>query len=190
MLELSDMASASPMIVRVFAGLIGGLILVAGARLYKPALLAAAFTAGGLLVVATLSTAGELVPSMATPGLLVAGALFGGISTAWTAHVAHRLALVLIGGLTGLTLTAALLALVSSGPWWLPLVGGCVGAVALPWVYTSLLKFLTPAVGAVCIAWAVGMPETPWVLGGLWAFGAAVQLAGPGPGGEADEEDA
>ena len=174
------MAVASPMMVRVVTGIVGLILLVAGARLYKPALMLAAFTAGGLLVVATLSTAGALVPALATPAMLAAGGLFAGVATAWVAHVAHRVALVVIGGLTGLSLASGIQHLVAEAPGWIPVVGAIVGAIGLPWVYESLLKVVTPAVGAVCIAWALAVPDTAWILGGLWAFGAAVQLAGPG----------
>ena len=68
-------------------------------------------------------------------------------------------------------------------------VATLLGALVFPWVYDQLLKVLTPAVGAVLVAWAVGHPEHLALLGGLWFVGVVLQLRGPSSGRRDDDED-
>ncbi len=189
MTDLTELALASPWTVRAMIGAVGAILLFAGARIYKPGLMLAAFSAGGLLVCAVLVGVGTAVPAAATPAVITIAVLIGGAAAAWIAHLAHRIALVAVGGLAGLTASAALLPWIPGAPLWIPFIGLILGAVSFPWIYPALLKIVTPAVGAVCIAWAAGMPDTIWLLGGLWAFGAVVQLVGPSPPRDNDEEE-
>ena len=113
----------------------------------------------------------------------------GGAVTAWVAHVAHKTALVVIGVLTGLCMGAAVSSMLPEAPLWVSVVGGVVGAVFFPWLYEAFVKVVTAAVGAVCLAWAVGMPDTAWLLGALWVFGSVVQILGTGADKKAAGEE-
>lgn len=189
MTDLSQLALTSPAVVRGAVGFVGVVLLVAGARFYKPGLMLAAAAAGGLLTVATLSTMGELIPDMGNPRLLAAAGLVSGAASAWVAHVAHKVALVVIGALTGLCAGAAVSGLLPEAPLWVSVAGGLAGAVVFPWLYEAFIKVVSAAVGAVGLAWAVGMPDSVWLLGVLWTVGSVVQLLGPRPeAADVDEE--
>ena len=190
MTDLSELVLMTPLVARVLIGLAGAILVIAGARLYKPGMMLAAMASGGLLVGTILAGVGTVAPAVATPWVIAVGIGLGGIAAAWIAHLAHKIALIAVGAVAGLTAGAAILPWIPNEPLWIPFVGLLVGAASFPWVYPALLKILTPAVGAVAVAWAAGMPDTAWLLGGLWAFGAVVQLVGPQrPADNADEEE-
>lgn len=187
--DLTELALASPWTVRTTIGLVSAILLVGGARIYKPGMMLAAFASGGLVVCAALVFVGAVAPAVASPTVLTIGAVAGGAAAAWVAHLAHKIALVAVGAVAGLTISAAVLPWIPGEPLWMPIVGLLIGGASFPWIYPALLKLFTPAVGAVGIAWAAGMPDTAWLLGGLWAFGAAVQLVGPGGTNDNDGEE-
>jgi len=176
---LVDLATGSPVVVRLLVGAIGAVLLLWGARIYKPALMMTSFAAGSLGAVAVLIMATAVLPALASPAVLIVGALIGGLALAGLTALVHRLGLVAVGALAGVTAAGAVVEAVTGavGPWWAVALGAVAGAVALPLAFKGLLKVVTPAVGAVCIAWAVGLPTHLLLLLGLWAFGAVVQLA-------------
>lgn len=175
--DVAQLANDAPIALRVGIGALGSVILVAGARLYKLALFGGAFAIGAVAAALGLVWGGAWVPALLRPEVVGLGALFAGALTAGTVRLAHRLGLLAIGGLTGLAAGAAVGGFLA-GPavLWGPLAGGVVGALVFPWLYEALLRFLTPFVGAVCIAYASGRPDQLWLLGVLWGFGVLVQV--------------
>ena len=151
--------------------------MVAGGRWYHRGIALAAFALGAMATSAALLWLAEVVASAGQPVVVLVGALVGGITLATVARMAHRLALVLIGAMAGLVLGGAAVQWLSS-PAWFAGIGMLVGGLLAPFVYDRLLKIVTPAVGAVAVAWALGRPDSLVLLAALWAFGAAVQLVG------------
>ncbi|TNE87388.1 MAG: hypothetical protein EP330_18135 [Deltaproteobacteria bacterium] len=172
---LLQSAQDAPVAMRALVGAASGLMLLAGARVYEWALFGSAVllgTVGGASLVVLVDQA---VPGAATPVALAIGGLVGGALLLGLAKATHKAALVGVGGLLGAAGGSAVAAL-AGGVWWAPLAGALVGAIALPFLFQTVLKIVTPGVGAVGIAWAVGMPEKLWLLGLLWVFGTGVQL--------------
>ncbi len=165
--------SQAPAALRVVVGGLGGLSLLAGARLYKPALLGSAFAAG---VVSVYAAANVVQVRDLEPTAILVAAVCVGILIAVLAGIAHRLALVAIGGVIG-TMVGLALASSFALPFWVPLVGAAIGALAFPWTLQPVLKVVTPAIGAVLVGWSVAMLENPLVVGGLFVVGVLVQFA-------------
>ena len=172
----SDAAATSPMALRVLVGAMGALLLVAGARVYWWGLTLSAFALGAIGATTGLQAVADVAPQVwTTPAVLVVAAV-GGLVLAGLARMAHRVALLGIGAVAGGVGAAAVAPPLGLIAWWVPLVGAVIGALAFPFLFEWLLKLLTPAVGAVALVWAAGMPEQPWLLGLLWLVGAAIQL--------------
>ena len=189
--EISQLTADIPLLLRVAVGLIGGLLIVAGARWYHFGLYLAAFATGAGLFATVLAALSTQLPLVADPMVMGIGSVIAGLVLAWGARVAHRMAMLGAGAFTGFVAGVAAVDLLAV-PMWVAAVTMLVGALVFPWVYEQLLKVLTPAVGAACVAWAVGMADQPALLGGLWAFGTVVQFVGerasPPPEPEDDEE--
>lgn len=174
--SLTELASEAPRVVRVAVGCSGALAAFWGARLYRPGLLLGAFGAGAIGAVGALHVLAGWVPAAEEPFTVAVGSVSMGVVGAAAAHVAHRLALVVLGSLVGLVAGVSLLGL--GLPWWVVPLGAAGGAFLFPRVVHPLLAVMTAAVGAVLLAWALGHPESlPWV-GGIWFLGASVQLRG------------
>lgn len=178
--ELVVLVETAPNAVRAAVAGAGVGLLLFGARLYRLGLLLGAFAAGAIGGAGAMELLAPYAPELADPRALVAGAFSTGLVTAAVAWLAHRLALVLVGGLAGL-LASALLAALLAWPWWSLLLGVGLGAVALPWVYPHLLKLLTPAVGALLVAWALHRLDVVWLVVLLWTVGAAFQVRRSAP---------
>lgn len=172
---LLQSAADAPLAMRLLVGAAGGLVLLVGARVYEWALFGSAAVLGTVGGAALIVLVDEAVPGTATPIALAIGGLVGGLLLLFVARAAHKLALVGVGALLGLASGSALGTLVG-GAWWSPVLGAVVGAIALPFLFPTLLKILTPGVGAVGVVWALGMPDRLWLLALLWLVGAAVQL--------------
>lgn len=183
--ELIVLAEAAPPTVRWAVGAVGAVLLLFGAKLYRPGLLLGAFAAGAIGGAGAMELLAPLAPELdlTDPRALAAAAFSTGLVGAGVASVAHRLALVVVGGLAGLLASAALVGALAL-PWWTLLLGVGLGAVLLPWVYPHLLKVLTPAVGALVVAWAAHMLDAVWLLALLWALGVAWQIRAARPEAE------
>lgn len=178
--DLAMVAEGSPHLLRGAVGLVGAILLLAGARVYKLALALAGFGVGAVLVAAGLVWGSGYVPALAEPTLVAVASVIGGLLLMAVISVVHRLGLVGVGALVGASAAGGVADAVSGAPpFWVPFVGALAGAIALPFLFPTLLKVATPAVGAVLIGWAVGMPTHPWLLLGLWIFGMLVQLRSP-----------
>lgn len=185
---MPEITADVPLLLRVAVGLMGGLLVVAGARWYYLGLYLAAFATGAALCASLLVALSPYVALLADPMVVGTGALLSGVVLAWAAKVAHRMAMLGAGAFTGFVVGVGGIEALAA-PTWFPLLTLAVGALVFPWVYDKLLKVLTPAVGGACVAWAVGYPDQPALLGGLWVFGAVVQLVGDHAEAETDDDD-
>lgn len=167
-------------------GLSGGLLLVAGGRLYKLAVVAPgviAGVAGALWIGETAGLAGTVV-AVAAVVLAVAGAVL--------CRLLERLAVSAIGviALAGVTQLAWPLAMNGqAAPWWGVLLGGAVGLLLFPGIFKSLIRWITALLGALMVAWSVGYHENIWVVGGLFLAGCVVQAASGKGRKKGEEED-
>lgn len=153
---------------------LGGLLVVAGARLY-PVALAAPGAIGGVALALAL-----IPPEAPAVRLLVAG--LGAAVGAIVARVIERMALRAVGALAGASAAVFALSLIpvpapldAAPSWAWPLVGTLVGGMIFPAVVDRLLWLLTPLVGALCLDVALGLHHDPRAVGALWVAGALVQ---------------
>ncbi len=174
--------AATPLALRAALGLAGLLLLVAGARLYHLALYGSAFTLGA-------SASGwAMTWVLAPPEIVLLGSLLTGIVTTIVVKTAHRLGLIAIGSLTGLALGASIAGQLGAAPLLPSLGGSALGALLFPRFFPSLLKVLTPLIGALCLVHATGHADRLWLVALLWAGGAAIQLLG-GSATKVDDRD-
>lgn len=155
---------------RLVVGLAAVLLLVAGARLYRLAIVAPGVAAGvlaGLEVMASADPTTRLVAALALG--VIGGVLF---------HLVERLAVSAAGALLLAGLAHALSPLVLTGPepWYVPVAAALVGVFLFPRLYRTLLPVITAVLGALGVAWAAQRPEDVVLIGGLSVFGLAVQL--------------
>jgi len=155
-------------------GLSGGLLLVAGGRLYTLAVVAPGIiggVAGALWIGETAGLAGSVV-AVAAVVLAVAGAVL--------CRMLERLAVAAVGVIATAGITQLAWPLVMDGqiaPWWGVLLGGAVGLLLFPGVFRSLIRWITALVGALMVAWSVGYHDNVYVVGGLFLAGCIVQAA-------------
>ncbi|NCG19700.1 MAG: hypothetical protein GWP91_11895 [Rhodobacterales bacterium] len=178
------------MILRVVVGLVGGLVLVAGARWYRRTLSLTAFAVGAIGAGLAANKVVTLL-HLAEQQMMIVGlaSAIGGATLAGMTKFAHKIALAGLGALLGLTVGGAVVAQLAAVPPVTIVLATVLGALVFPWIYDQLLKVLTPAVGAVLVAWAVGHPEHLGLLGGLWFVGVALQIRGPSSSRRDDDED-
>lgn len=158
-------------------GVIGGALLVAGARLYRLALLTPGLAAGVLL--------GLEMTAGASSELRLIAALCLGLIGGGLVLMAERLAIALGGAflLGGLANAAAPVLLPGQDAWYVPVAGAVVGLLIFPTLFRKLLFIFTSLGGALCIAWAMGRPQDLPLIGGLWLAGTVIQwLTRPQPG--------
>ncbi len=154
----------------VLVGVLGAVMLVAGKRLY------------GLAIMAPGVAAGVMVGLAATEGqdlvmrLMACGAL--AIIAAFILYSAERLAIAAAGSFVAVGLVRAAAPMVMGGPapWFLMLAGGIVGIFFFPKLYRKLLVVIAPAIGAMCMAWAVGREGDLMLVIGLTLLGTVIQL--------------
>lgn len=184
---MSSLPPLATMPERVAVGLLAVVLLCAGARVYRVAVILPGVLLG-LLAGAVLAPVLPLPPG--TGWMVVAGAAVVGGVAAWAVERAVVLA---AGAMVGLV--AGVLAMplfLAFTPWWAPVVGAIVGALLGPWMYRKALVVVTSALGALALSWAAGWVPGPWNAGVACAVGVLVQtLAGGGrsSGGDAADED-
>gem|GEM_PF-2962409 len=139
------------------------LLLLAGSRHYRLALVLPAAALGALLVDTVL---GAAVPADLRLLAAVVGAVSAGTLAAMLESIAVRLAGVLLGGGLVLAIWPAVTAGGPPAPWWLALVGGLVGLFMFPGLYRAALRLVVPLLGGLLLAHAIGRPgDLLWVLG-------------------------
>ncbi len=159
---------------RWITGLVGGLLLLAGGRMYKLAVLTPGILAGVTLAMLLPPTLGPLVIAGAALLLALVGALL--------CHLLERLAVHAIGAiaLAGLCQVGWPLVAAEPAPWWGVLLAAALGLLLFPRIFKSLIRWVTALVGALVLAWTIGRPDDPFVIGGLFLGGCAVQALSGG----------
>jgi uncharacterized membrane protein len=179
--DLPSLTAGSPVALRLLTGAAGAVLLVAGARLYRVAVVLPGFLLGvGLGAgVAQLLT---LDPMVGAGVALVAG-LIGAVA----AHLVERFAVVIAGVIGGLGAAQVVDPLVAAGgpPWWVWPVAAVTGGLVFPLIWKAALLPLTAWIGAVVLIDAAGLPPSPLYVGGLAVVGLIVQ-ASVGRGKKAD----
>ncbi len=152
-------------------GLSGGLLLLAGGRLYKLAILAPGILGGVAAAMMLPASLGPVVIAIAAVVLAAAGALI--------CHLLERVAVHVIGAIAvaGVVQLAWPLAVGQPTPWWGMVVAAALGLLLFPSVFRGLIKWITALLGALMLAWSIGEPENLWVVGGLFLGGCIVQGA-------------
>jgi hypothetical protein len=150
-------------------GVVGGALLVAGARLYRLALLTPGLVAGVLL--------GLQITDGASPEIRLIAALSLGIIGAGLIMLAERFAIAMGGAFLvgGLANTVTPLLLPGEDAWYVPVAGAVLGMMIFPTLFRKLLFILTSLGGALCVAWAMGRPQDLFLVGGLWLVGTVIQ---------------
>lgn len=166
--------SLGPAPARLVAGIGGLVLLVAGSRVYRLAVVLPGLLVGlaaGVLAGGALSLAPGAVAILAA-----VGALAGGLA----AHLVERFAIVIAGVLGGLGGAHVAWPLLAGGaaPWWLWPAAAMAGAVVFPVLWKVALVPLTAWLGAVVLVDAIGVPVHPLVVPGVAIVGMFVQWAG------------
>ncbi|MEL6349459.1 MAG: hypothetical protein AAFV53_40525 [Myxococcota bacterium] len=153
----------------LLVGIVGGVLLVAGARLYRLALVTPGLAAGMLL--------GLELTAGASPEIQLVAGLCLGLCGAGVMLLAERVAVSLGGALLvgGLVNAAAPLLLPGQDAWYIPAAGAVVGLFLFPKLFRALLFVFTSLGGALCVSWAMGRPQDLPLIGGLWLVGTVVQ---------------
>lgn len=155
---------------RAIIGVAGLLLLLAGSRVWRVAVVAPGIiggAAGGGWIGARLA-----LPPAWIAGLSAVGALLGALLAA----LVERAAMVVAGILGGIGAVAAAERLIAL-PWWAWPLGALVGALTFPAVWRGALVPLTAWIGAVALGHTFGHAE-PWVVLPLMAVGVFAQVRG------------
>lgn len=155
----------APLLARVAAGLLGAVLMLRGARLYRVAVIAPGVLLGGAAGGLGAAALGLGPPAEAVAAVAVA--VVGGVACSFAEAVAVRLAGVFVG--------AGLAQVWPGAPWWAALVGALAGLLVFPAIWRALLPLLTAAMGTLAVAWAAGHPASPALLVGGTVLGALIQ---------------
>jgi hypothetical protein len=177
---------------RWITGLTGGLLLLAGGRLYRLAVVAPGVLGGVALALMLPQDLGPIVIALAAVLLAAVGALICNFLERVAVHVVGAVAL------AGLASVAWPPLLHEPAPWWGLLAGGALGILFFPRVFKALVKVLTALLGALVLAWSFGVLEDsvsrwgltvqPWmIVAALFAVGLIAQVV-TGRRGKAEKE--
>lgn len=155
---------------RLLVGALSGVVLLFGARLYRLVLVTPGLALG--VLVGLHLTAGGTRESQLIAGLCL------GVIGAGALLLAERVAVGLVGAVIVAGLARAVLPTVLSAgtPWYVPAALGLLGLLLVPRLLRAGIKLVTPLLGAVGVAWALGRPEQLALIGGLAVFGALFQV--------------
>lgn len=159
---------------RIPVAIVGLVLLLAGARVYRLAVVAPGLLAGVFLAHEGLALADSKPELWMRAAVLGSGGLLG----AFVAWRVEQLAVRIAGGLVVAAATHALLPLAwPDAPSWGPLLVGTVGLLIAPSLYRRLLPLITAALGSVAVAWAAGEEQNLLLMAGLTVVGAGIQMA-------------
>jgi len=163
------MLDATPIGVRGVAGVAAALLIVAGARFYRmaivlPGILAGVFEASAL-------------PLSVEPGWRLGVGVVVSAMGGLILFFMEKLAVYVVGAMLGGWVTWVLWPIVAQiqGPWWALAVGALAGMVAFPAIFPTAIRWVTSITGALLGAWALGHPGNPWIIMSLAAVGIVVQ---------------
>lgn len=163
----------APIPARTFAGVAGLVLLLAGSRAYR-----AAVVLPGLLLGAGLALAvGALLNLEAGP--LSVAAVVAGIAGGLAAHFVEQFAVRVIGlvGAIGAVQVLGPIVLTGGTPWWAWPVAALLGGLLAPMLWKIALVPITAWIGAVVVVDAAGFPHHPLLVPGVAVAGVIVQLA-------------
>ena len=156
---------------QVLVGGLGVLLIIAGRRLYTLTVVSPGLAVGAL--------AGMALTRQEPLWLQLAAAAALALIAAFILHKIERLAIAAAGAFLAVGAARALapLALPGPTPWYLLVAAGILGLLLFPRLYQRLLLVITPAIGAICVAWAAGRPTDLMLILGLTLVGVVLQLA-------------
>lgn len=171
--DLPSIYASGPLPPRIVAGAAGLVLLLAGSRVYRIAVVLPGLLLGlgaGVVIAGALA-----LPPMVT----VAVAAVGGLVGAVLAGTIERFAVVVAGVLAGLGAAQVGWPLAASGapPWWLWPVAALVGAALFPFLWRAALVPLTAWIGAVVVVDVAGVQPHPLVIAGVMLVGVVAQVA-------------
>ena len=170
-MELQTIEWAEVVSLKMAAWIFGVLMLFCGVRLYRLALM----LPGALLAGALASDWSRGFAVEVQLGSIVLASIVGGICMLGI----ERFAISLVGALSGGGLVFFLSPLFnSSHQWhweWL-LLGGIMGALILPLVFSKSLSLVTSALGAMSVCWACEQEGNIGIMTGMTVLGWGVQL--------------
>ncbi len=165
---LVAMLSEAPLASRWIAGALGAVIMVAGGKLYRVAVVTPGFVLGTMIGKA-LSIPGD--PLVATVAIVVAG--LGG---ALLFHFLERVAVAVLGAMVGANLAGfAWPIFAGPAPWWGILGASLLMSVFFPKIFRMLLLPITALLGATILAACFGQGSEILVIAGLALIGAIFQ---------------
>ena len=172
---------------RLVAGVIGVVLVLAGARLYRLAIIAPGFLLGLFLASWGFENLSEYLPRV--DKLVRLGAMVGaGAIGALLSWRIEQLAVRLGGSLLVAATTHALLPMIwHHPPKYAAPAAGFIGLLLFPALYRRMLPLLTSAIGAIAVAWAADEPTNVLMIAGLTILGSAVQLASGSKGSQKRE---
>ena len=166
---------------RLVVGAIGVLLLLAGARLYRLAIIAPGFLLGVFLARWGLDEYGRRVDELMQLGAMVGAGAIGALLSWRIEQLAVRLG----GSVLVAATTHALLPMFwPRAPWFAAPAAGFVGLLLFPSLYRRLLPLITAGLGAIALAWVADRPQDLLMIAGLTVLGAAIQLAAGGKKGD------
>jgi len=159
---------------RLVVGVLGLVLLLAGARLYRLAIVAPGFLLGVFLAMWGLDEYARKIDDLVRLGVMVGAGAVG----AFVSWRVEQLAVRIGGSILVAATTHALLPLLwPRAPWFAAPAAGFVGLLLFPSLYRRLLPLITAAIGAIALAWAANRPQDLLMMAGLTVLGAAIQLA-------------
>jgi hypothetical protein len=168
-------AESTPLGLRGVVGTAGAVLLLAGARFYRLALVAPGVLGGALLAwtfTASFDTTARVLLSIVL-------ALVGALVCYYLERLAIRLVGLIIGGMlvnSGWPVVTGLLGQASvSAPWWGLVIGAAVGILLVPLLLKWFLRLVTSLLGAALLSYALGLSDNIWLLGALTLFGFTIQ---------------
>ncbi|MCB9762754.1 MAG: hypothetical protein H6739_23335 [Alphaproteobacteria bacterium] len=178
--DLEQLTQLTHAVPRGVAVALGGLLAVAGARLYPVAIMAPGFAAG-------IGAAVLLPVEMPPEARAVLAVVLGGIG-ALICRTVERMAIWGLGAIItgGATVAAWPVVMGQPAPWWGAAVGAAAGLLLFPALFKVALKPVTALAGAFIVANALDQGQNLWLIGGVAVVGLLVQL---GVGGSKDDDE-
>ena len=165
----THLVTNTPLVGRLLIGAAALALLLAGAKLYRMALVAPGILLG--VFVASSLPATWTFGSKLIVGILVS--LLSGLLLFFIEKVGVRVAGATIAGWLVWVLWPVVLTV--QAPWWALAGAALVGLIAFPAIFPTAVRWITSALGALLGAWALNYPTNPLIILGLAAAGVMVQ---------------
>ena len=167
---MTSLLAASLTDPRLLVGIAGVALAAAGSRFYRVAVIAPGFAIGAVAAHELLASAsfGIRAGAMAVAGIIL-GLVF---------HFTEKTAILATGVAAGAAATWLVSHHLYALPFWAPAAGAVGGLVVFPTLYNRMLPLTTSVMGALCIAWAAGKPDSLLMIGALTFVGMVLQSIG------------